>query len=331
MATRVFSFFPRSSASLRTLFTSTSCRSSPYDYGIDPGPLFFNPKIHNLLQRLLGCDYNKIFAAQKLGVRLDVPKYKFMTNEELEEAMKEAEKKASVRLQMPPLLKEREPINGTLSSNPEIKYHDDFKYVFTDITLGHSDRSRAIVVRDPDGTLRQASWDERARMNQIFFPNKFRSLKVPPMFADENLKSLLEREEYLFILDKACIQFEPDDPEYIRATRKTYNHINEHGHYDVLYSTRHYGPMTLHLVLEKRIDDLLLHLIKQLKLESAADLVRIYNITHKTEKDADNFTLIKEFIATDSLKKGILELALDTYQEIQQQSQEMQSLRQASS
>ena len=42
--------------------------------------------------------------------------------------------------------------------------------VFIDITYGVHDRDQIIVVRDPDGTLRQASPDRRVRLDQIYFP-----------------------------------------------------------------------------------------------------------------------------------------------------------------
>lgn len=64
---------------------------------------------------------------------------------------------------------------------------DAAKYVFTDITYGIHDRDRIIVCREPDGTLRQASGEERDRMNQIYFPKLMRSIKAPPLFEIENL------------------------------------------------------------------------------------------------------------------------------------------------
>ena len=46
--------------------------------------------------------------------------------------------------------------------------------VFTDISFGVHDRERLVVVREADGTLRQAEWEERDRVNQIYFPKKGR-------------------------------------------------------------------------------------------------------------------------------------------------------------
>lgn len=111
----------------------------------------------------------------------------------------------------------------------------------------------------------------------------------------------LAREEYEFILDRACAQFEPDDPNYIRVTRKTYNYIDEKGHYSVLRSTRHLGPMVLHFVLSKRMDDLLFHFISTKDINAAVDLVRLFHAVEgePLSKDADEFKMIEVFVSNE--------------------------------
>lgn len=68
---------------------------------------------------------------------------------------------------------------------------------------------------------------------------------------------VLERRDYEFILDRACIQFEPDSIEYHNTVSVTYDHIDETRSYEVLRSTRHFGPFVLHLVKKREIDNLL--------------------------------------------------------------------------
>ena len=41
--------------------------------------------------------------------------------------------------------------------------------------------------RDPDGTLRHASPEQRDRLNQIYFPKEGRNVDAPGMFLEENL------------------------------------------------------------------------------------------------------------------------------------------------
>lgn len=73
---------------------------------------------------------------------------------------------------------------------------------------------------------------------------------------------MLERGDYLFVLDRTCVEFDADDPEYHRITHTTYNHIDEKQAYGTLRFTRHFGPMVFYLVLSDNIDNLLLENLK---------------------------------------------------------------------
>lgn len=153
----------------------------------DPAPLFFNNEVQNLLETLTRSDPKKVFRPRKDGQKVLDPKYKFMTDEELEDAMKKAERRSTEKLQMPPVLKERHEITRVLSRDPELQGHDNCKYAFTDITFGVNNSDRLIVIRDEDGKLRDADWNERFRMNQIYFPSEGRELTTPKMFKQEYL------------------------------------------------------------------------------------------------------------------------------------------------
>jgi len=189
-------------------------------------------------------------------------------------------------------------------------------------------KKRKIVVRDPDGVLRKATWEEWAKMCQIYFPRPGKQLTMPQMFQDQHLQSCLERGEYEFILNRACVQFEPDEPDYIRVTRKTYDVIDDKRHYTSLRSTRHFGPMTLHLVLSKRLDDLLCHFVETEDLDAATNLVRLFHIANpgvvpSVEAASNDFKLIQEYILNHALKKSALELSWATFLEIVKQRSEM--------
>lgn len=95
-----------------------------------------------------------------------------MTQAQLEEATRQAIEAAKVRLKMPPVLEERTPINDVLAEDKILEGTETAKYVFTDISYSIPHRERFIVVREPSGTLRKASWEERDRMIQIYFPKK---------------------------------------------------------------------------------------------------------------------------------------------------------------
>nr|CAG4650383.1 EOG090X0AW0 [Sida crystallina] len=292
-------------------------------YSRDPGELFFNDEVQTLLTRLTGCSYEKVFKPRKLGTTLKAPKYELLTQEEVDTLMTEVEQKAKEKLKMPPLLSERKPIDNILSHNPELQGFDTAKYVFTDITYGVSNRKRRVVVRDPNGDLREATWEERSKVSQIYFPMPGKQIQMPKMFEERHLQNCLDREEYEFILDRACTQFEPDDPDYIRVTRKTYNTVDEKGHYSVLRSTRHFGPMVLHLVLIKRLDDLMCYFITNEDINAAADLVRLVKRVRPDSASHDNqineLQLVENYIRQDALKKPALELAWETFLEIERQ------------
>ena len=77
------------------------------------------------------------------------------------------------------------------------------------------------------------------------------------MFKKENLDEILREDRYQYILDRNCEQFEPDNPEYIATAETVYDHINLNKSYDVLWSTRHFGPMLFYYVWEKKCDDMI--------------------------------------------------------------------------
>jgi small subunit ribosomal protein S22 len=56
--------------------------------------------------------------------------------------MKNAERKAEKRLQMPPVVRARSEGPEVLSLDIELQKHSETKFVFTDISFGSSDRVR---------------------------------------------------------------------------------------------------------------------------------------------------------------------------------------------
>ncbi len=152
--------------------------------------LFFDPKVQQTLKILTGMKYDKIFRVSRLGKKLDPPSYTFMTDKELKRAQEEAKAKATQLLQMPPVMSERKDALKVLDKDDGIVGFDSAKYIFTDITFGVHHRDRLIVAREKDGTLREASWEERDRMNQIYFPMEGRKLHVPPLFNADTLNEV---------------------------------------------------------------------------------------------------------------------------------------------
>ena len=100
--------------------------------------LFFNQEVQDLLTKLTGLSYDKVFRRRKLGNDPERPIYQFMTEEELDAAKAEATKKAENILKMPPVMDERTRSSRVLEKDDLLIGFDSSKYVFTDISFGIS-------------------------------------------------------------------------------------------------------------------------------------------------------------------------------------------------
>lgn len=172
-------------------------------------------------------------------------------------------------------MKIQEEAQKIISTDPALQSFDQSDFIFTDITFGVKDTERTIVVRRPDGTLENAGADARKRMNQIYFPHQGRSLRQPRLFEPAYLAACMAANEYEFILDRACVQYEPYEREFHRVTQLVYEHVNESKRFDVLRSTRHFGPMCFYLAWHGRIDDLLVDMIDRDYLQNAVELIML--------------------------------------------------------
>lgn len=292
----------------------------------DPAPVFLNQKVQSLLKVLTRKDLSKVFRKVRQGESvLEQPLYKFMTDEELQDALEDANKKSDDFLQMPPVLAARKPKNTVLSYDPALEGLETSPLVFTDISFGVPNSKRLIVVREPDGTLREANWEVRDRINQSYFPSPGREILCPKMFDGEYLNDLLAREEFIYILDRACAQFEPDDPKFQYVTSSTYEYINENLVFEKLRSTRHFGPLVFYLVWHDDIDNLLLELIETCHVEEAKSLLQLYSIVKKVEFGfTDTLDLLEEYVSKYSKKRGPLELALQTFKDLEHKKKSVQ-------
>ncbi|XP_012890133.1 PREDICTED: 28S ribosomal protein S22, mitochondrial [Dipodomys ordii] len=284
-------------------------------------PTFMDEEVQSILIKMTGLDLEKIFkpAIQELKP----PTYKLMTQAQLEEATRKATEVARVQLKMPPVLEERTPINDVLAEDKILEGTETNRYVFTDISYSIPHRERFIVVREPSGTLRKASWEERDRMIQIYFPKQGRRVLPPVIFKEENIKTMYNQDRHADVLNLCVAQFEPDSKEYIQIHHQTYEDIDRHGKYDLLRSTRHFGGMAWYFVNKKMIDGLLIDQIQRDLVDDATGLVQLYHMLHPDgqsareakEQAAEGVNLIKVFAKTEAQKGAYLELTLQTYQE----------------
>nr|XP_025737313.1 28S ribosomal protein S22, mitochondrial isoform X1 [Callorhinus ursinus] len=284
-------------------------------------PTFMDEEVQNILIKMTGLNLQKIF---KPSIQeLKPPTYKLMTQAQLEEATRKAIEAAKVRLKMPPVLEERAPINDVLAEDKILEGTETAKYVFTDISYSIPHRERFIVVREPSGRLRKASWEERDRMIQVYFPKEGRRVLTPIIFKEENLKTMYSQDRHVDVLNLCVAQFEPDSTEYIQIHHQTYEDIDKHGKYDLLRSTRHFGGMAWYFVNRKKIDGLLIDQIQRDLVDDATSLIQLYHLLHPDgqsaqeakEQAAEGLHLIKVFAKTEAQKGAYIELTLQAYQE----------------
>lgn len=247
--------------------------------------VFFREDVQQLLKDITRYEESKIFGRRKMK-QLKSPKFVFMTDEQLERAKEDAYRNVRAKLQMPPVLEPNTEPPAVLARDDEIVGYTKFKIMFIDITPGHTNRSRLMSVREPDGTLRYPTHNERSRLNHIFYPKESRTIDPPKLFEDKYLRALLEKGQYLYVLDRACIQFEPDDPLYVNVTSKVYDYIDEGRDYDKLRSTRHFGPMCLYLAYNKRADNLMAEMSSKGYKEDVEKLVKLLEICQQPKINA---------------------------------------------
>uniref|UniRef100_A0A182R4E4 Uncharacterized protein n=1 Tax=Anopheles funestus TaxID=62324 RepID=A0A182R4E4_ANOFN len=328
------------------LFSSSTAQSESEPFLIydkDPAPAFMRDDVQQLLKSITRLELDKVF--RKRSVKDNTVEYRFMTDEQLRQELLTSIGEAQKMLQMPPVVQEQKDSCRVISKDGALKALSTSKFVFTDITYGLKNSQRSIVVRHPDGTLQEAPYEMRKRLNQIYFPLTGRSIHQPPMFDHVHLQRLLEEGKYEFILDRACVQFEPYEKDYHQITANVYQHINENRAFDALRSTRHFGPFAFFLAWHKLIDDLLLDMVKQDYLRNGIELIVLFSTLHGTaldesvkqialqtqmpslfdapEKSIDELkqddqflSIIEQFVNEHATKKVQLNLAVQAYREM---------------
>lgn len=132
---------------------------------------------------------------------------------------------------------------------------------------------------------------------------KGRSLKDPSFFTDDSLfNNLLQKKEYMFLLDKACIQYDPDELKYHNITAKVYQHCDENSAYDLFRSTRHFGPLAFYLTWHNIIDGLLLELLQNGIIKECVSLVSLQRIIHQGMVEKDETGPVVEEVRSFRLK-----------------------------
>ncbi|XP_018014124.1 28S ribosomal protein S22, mitochondrial [Hyalella azteca] len=298
----------------------------------DPAPRFMDARVRAILKDLTGCDHSKVFRHRAL-LSISAPEIVFFTDEQLKIAQNDAKIKADKLLSMPPVVKVRAEEVQDISFDPALQgIMPNFKIVFTDISLGIPDNKRIIVVRENSGKLRHANGAERQRMNEIYNPRKGRKHYVSELFTAKCLPDVLARGQYEFVLDRACLQFEPDEPEYQSVVAYVYEALDKKQHYDSLLSTRHYGPMLFFLVWHKCLNNFLEHHLMAGRLDVASQVVKLYCLLHQKSDVAKAMTdfrdpmhVVQTFVSLECMDTSArVQLALKQCKELLRSQQQVE-------
>uniref|UniRef100_A0A158R3S9 28S ribosomal protein S22, mitochondrial n=1 Tax=Syphacia muris TaxID=451379 RepID=A0A158R3S9_9BILA len=239
--------------------------------------MFTNAEVQKILLRLTGVNLEKIFA-ERVFDRQERSHFALMTKEMYDENIEKMKVEAKHFLQFVPIKEPRETKLEVLSKEPAIASFDNSKFVFVDITFDATNQNRTVVVRETDGTLRVATPEEHDRMNRVFFAQPDRPVNKPHLFEDPYLAEALNRNEHEYVLDYACYFFEPDDPEFVKLYRDVFDRTISKSNFDLLRSTRHFGPLVFYMVINNRIDPILNYFASTGSLTDTADLIRLYKV-----------------------------------------------------
>ncbi|KAH8243387.1 hypothetical protein KR032_007109 [Drosophila birchii] len=249
-------------------------------YERDPQPLFTDAETQRLLQSMTQLNLDRVF--RKRTVPDNSVETKFMTDEQLDSEFQQMVERAKHMLQMPPIVTIKKDEERIIAKDPALKDFATTKYVFTDITFGLRQSERKVVVRETDGTLAYATLETTKRMNQLYFPLEGRQSYNPRMFLfEELLAKCLAEHKYEFVLDRLLVQYEPHEPEFHNISARVFEHLNESKQFDLLRSTRHFGPMAFFYAWHRCIDDLLYDMIRRDYLSNAVELIALSYKIHK--------------------------------------------------
>ncbi|XP_013404101.1 28S ribosomal protein S22, mitochondrial [Lingula anatina] len=290
----------------------------------DPGPLFLNPKVYNSLRKMTGFDLEKLFP-QRPYPRHFKPKFRIVSDEKLQKLEGGNMFRAQQKLQMPPVMLPRTEESTVICHDTCIAGLYNSKMVITDLMVNTGSRERIIVIREPNGVLRTPTLRERDRITQVYFPRPGRTMMMSRMFYPEYMQGLLDRDEHQYLLDRACVQFEPDDPQFIRICQEVYDHLYETRKFDILRSTRHFGPMAFYYAYYDKIERLLVDMIQREFIQDAGSLVKVLNEIHPDAKcaqiamdltpGATALELVKAYLEANSEHK-LLAKAVEDYEKL---------------
>ena len=110
----------------------------------------------------------------------------------------------------------------------------------------------------------------------------------------------MKEKKYMQLLKEACVHFEPDDPEFIRVTNRVYEVVDSTQDYDLIWSTRFYGPLVYYLTWFKKLDNIISYYLNKMNIEDVRLIIKLYSLINPDCKVAK---LMKEEIKIEEIIK----------------------------
>jgi len=283
---------------------------------IDPD--FIKPEVQSLLSELIEREVNKVHS-YKPGHLTSMPRVRLLTDEQLKQEIARKDEEAKTMLRVPPVMIERKEIDEVIAHDHKLDGYEDAKLVFTDISEDLPKNERMVVVRETDGLLRKAGWDERDRVMQIYYPSPYRTMSKPRWVHDMSVP--LSQNLHSNMLEQIYGEYEPDSAEYVKLTRKVYDHIDQNCLYDLLRSNRFYGCFVFYLAKHSNLDGLLKYMINENLVSHAAGLIKLFTLVNRdsatakwrgTTESEDDLELINVYVENDAVNKQALNGCIET-------------------
>lgn len=280
-------------------------KSKANEFSGTKSTLFESEPVQAILKRMTSMDLKKVFDQRKED--LSKPSYKLLDSEGIKVEEEKIKQEAVKRLKMPEVRSMRKPINIMISHDPELIHNDEdgANYVFTDISTSEDFRTRAVLIREnATGILREGNWDERDRMDFMYWPKEGQTYDLAPMLQEKHLPSVLDRLRHEHVLDFINIQCEVDTPDYIRVTHSVYEDIANREAFKILKSTRYYGGMVFYYVTNNKTSHIFSSFIRNGLFDDAADILRLHSLIYQDSHYVDNISnehIIQHYITQNNL------------------------------
>uniref|UniRef100_A0A915E5E1 28S ribosomal protein S22, mitochondrial n=1 Tax=Ditylenchus dipsaci TaxID=166011 RepID=A0A915E5E1_9BILA len=178
-------------------------KQSADEEDVDVEKMFIDGRVQRLLKNLIGMDIDKIYSDRVVS-SVERKHYALMTDDMITHIRTKMMRRGERFQQFVPVKEPRSSIPTVLANEEGLDGFDNTKYVFTDITFDATSRNRIVVVREPNGILRNATPEEHDRMNRTYYPSEEKPVLEPKVFTDPSFSEALKGNRHEIVMDWAA-------------------------------------------------------------------------------------------------------------------------------